>query len=280
MKNNEDCMETCNGEPCPNGMECEPHPDDLDRKCPHGKIKDMWECRRIPLRGMKPEHKFHYLDTERHIERVFRESQSMMAGYQPVKDETNPDAKNIIAQMFSTDKFFRDLQTATLAHDLGKVETWNPDGGEKGQSYFRGHEKVSALLCEEAGFEVVDPVTTVVREHGSLKDWANMKDKTRIKLIRRLCTADYEMILALFICLLDCDAAGFSDEGRRLANQRRQDFLEYCMEIDELDLPNNFTDWKMIKAYARHMLRSLGRMEVAEMSNEQALFESTGGRIL
>ena len=225
----------------------------LDRR--HEKIKDMWECRRIQLRGMKPEHKFHYLDSERHIEQVYRESQSMMAGYQPAKH-----AVEFHAPMFSTDKFFRDLQTATLAHDLGKVDTWNPEGGEKG--YFRGHEKVSALLCEEAGFKYDDPVTTVVREHGSLKDWANMKDKTKMKLIRRICAADHEMILALFICLLDCDAAGFSDEGRKIAHERRQDFWEYCLCINYLDfeLPNNkCADFKMIKTGCKHMLRSLGR---------------------
>jgi hypothetical protein len=28
----EDCMETCNGEPCPNGKECEPHEDELPKE--------------------------------------------------------------------------------------------------------------------------------------------------------------------------------------------------------------------------------------------------------
>ena len=32
IRKEEDCMETCNGEPCPHGRECEPHPDDLSDK--------------------------------------------------------------------------------------------------------------------------------------------------------------------------------------------------------------------------------------------------------
>jgi len=44
MKNNEDCMETCNGEPCPNGMECEPHPDDLDGLQADSPLTKAWNA--------------------------------------------------------------------------------------------------------------------------------------------------------------------------------------------------------------------------------------------
>jgi hypothetical protein len=128
-----------------------------------------------------------------------------------------------------------DVRIAAMAHDWGKVETFDPAGGEPGKNWFRGHEKKSAEILHNLGGHPMD--VGLVREHGSVRQVGLMKAKTALKVLRRIYEGSEPVVggnplseqatLGKFMTLLECDAMAFSDEGRRLA--RNQSFL-FCLK--------------------------------------------------
>ena len=119
-----------------------------------------------------------------------------------------------------------DVRIAAMAHDWGKIETFDPAGGEPGNNWFRGHEKKSAEILYNLGGHPMD--VGLVREHGSVRQVEQMKAQTALKVLRRIYEGSEPVVtLGKFMTLLECDAMSFSDEGRRLS--RDQSFL-FCLK--------------------------------------------------
>lgn len=113
---------------------------------------------------------------------------------------------------------------AAMAHDWGKVETFDPSGGEKGKAFFRGHEKVSAQILAEMG--APELVCNLVREHGNIRDVSRMSSKGIGKIIKRL-TPEGEcelVVLHLFDHLLLADSSAFSEEGKTISRKQWSDW--------------------------------------------------------
>lgn len=110
---------------------------------------------------------------------------------------------------------------AAMAHDWGKVETFDPEGGEKGRSFFQGHEKVSAQILADMG--APELVCNLVREHGNIRQVDKMTTKGMKKIINRLtpegCDDDQSrlQVILMFDHLLLADSSAFSAEGKRIA---------------------------------------------------------------
>lgn len=171
--------------------------------------------RRKEMRNMKPNHKFHDEDTYTH---------SMLVALHATELKT---------KLNLNDDEFDQLTTACYAHDLGKVETWNPEGSP----WFRGHEEVSADLLVANGFDPDDDIVNAVRYHGRLQQFDKMGDKARRKLVNKISN------LKLFIMLQLCDAEGFSDYGKMQALKQLEDFVHFAYDYCEIkDMP----DWLQI----------------------------------
>ena len=167
--------------------------------------------RRKEMRKMKPDHKFHDEDTHTHSIYVVQHSSKL---------EYKLDL---------TDDEYKQLRTACYAHDLGKVETWNP----KGSPWFRGHEEVSADILVANGFDQDNDIVNAVRYHGRLQQFDKMSDKARRKLVNKISN------LKLFIMLQLCDAEGFSDYGKTQALKQLNEFVHFAYDYCEIkDMPN------------------------------------------
>jgi len=157
---------------------------------------------------MKPEHKFHRDDTFTH---------TMLVAFHATELKTKLDL---------TDDEFDELTTTCYAHDLGKVETWNPQGSP----WFRGHEEVSADLLIANGFDKDDDIVNAVRYHGRLQQFDKMGHKARLKLLNKISN------VKLFIMLQLCDAEGFSDYGRTQALKQLKEFVYFVCDNIELNV--------------------------------------------
>jgi hypothetical protein len=101
---------------------------------------------------------------------------------------------------------------AAMAHDFGKLETYNPEDGS-----FRGHDKVSERLVREC--EDSDEVTArVAGQHSWVYNVAAAGDKAVAKWWRNstegLQPEEAAEFLRVYRALTLCDAEGFSPEGR------------------------------------------------------------------
>ena len=162
--------------------------------------------------NMKPNHKFHNENTFWHTMLVVCYSAELKTTLDLTNDE------------------FDELTTACYAHDLGKVETWNPEGSP----WFRGHEEVSADILVANGFDPNDHIVNAVRYHGRLQQFDKMSDKARRKLVNKISN------LKLFIMLQLCDAEGFSDYGKTQSLKQLKDFVHFAYDYPEIkDMP----DW-------------------------------------
>ena len=167
--------------------------------------------RRKEMRNMKPDHKFHDEDTYSHSISVVQHSSKIEYKLDLTEDE------------------YAQLRTACYAHDLGKVETWNPEGSP----WFRGHEEVSADILVANGFDPDDDIVNAVRYHGRLQQFDKMSDKARRKLVNKISN------LKLFIMLQLCDAEGFSDYGKTQALKQLNEFVHFAYDYCEIkDMPN------------------------------------------
>ena len=167
------------------------------------------------MRNMKPNHKFHDEDTYSHSISVVQHSSKLEYELDLTEDE---DVQ---------------LRTACYAHDLGKVETWNPEGSP----WFRGHEEVSADILVANGFDPDDDIVNAVRYHGRLQQFDKMGIKARNKLVNKISN------LKLFIMLQLCDAEGFSQYGKTQSLKQLRDFVHFAYDYPEIeDMP----DWLQI----------------------------------
>ena len=164
--------------------------------------------RKKQMRKMKPEHKFHDEDTFCHSISVVQHSSKIEYILNLNHDE------------------YIQLRTACYAHDLGKVETWNPEGSP----WFRGHEEVSADILVANGFDPDDDIVNAIRYHGRLQQFDKMSDKARRKLVNKISN------LKLFIMLQLCDAEGFSDYGRTQALKQLKEFVYFVCDNIELNV--------------------------------------------
>lgn len=164
--------------------------------------------RRKEMRNMKPDHKFHDEDTYTHTMLVTSHATILKKQLDLTYDE------------------FDQLTTACYAHDLGKVETWNPEGSP----WFRGHEEVSADILVANGFDPDDDIVNAVRYHGRLQQFDKMSDKARRKLVNKISN------LKLFIMLQLCDAEGFSDYGKTQALKQLKEFVYFVCDNVELNV--------------------------------------------
>jgi hypothetical protein len=171
----------------------------------------LLEQRKEEMQDMTPKHIFHNSNTYTHTLRVAYHA-------------------NILNSELSLSySEFQQLSTACFAHDLGKVETWNPEGSP----WFRGHEEVSADLLVANGFDKDDDIVNAVRYHGRLQQFDKMGDKARRKLVNKISN------LKLFIMLQLCDANGFSDYGKKQALNQLNGFIAYYLTTEFNDgLPN------------------------------------------
>lgn len=177
--------------------------------------QNLFRQRTKEMRNMKPDHKFHDEDTYNHTISVAINSLKLR---HKLDLNTNEDEQ---------------LRTACYAHDLGKVETWNPEGSP----WFRGHEEVSADILVANGFDPDDDIVNAVRYHGRLQQFDKMSDKARRKLVNKISN------LKLFIMLQLCDAEGFSDYGRTQALNQLNEFVHFAYDYCEIkDMP----DWLQI----------------------------------
>lgn len=157
---------------------------------------------------MTPKHIFHNCNTYTHTFRVAYHANILNSKLNLPHDE------------------FEQLTTACYAHDLGKVETWNPEGSP----WFRGHEEVSADILVANGFDKDDNIVNAVRLHGRLQQFDKMGDKARRKLVNKISN------LKLFIMLQLCDAEGFSDYGKEQALKQLQEFIYFVCDNIELNV--------------------------------------------
>lgn len=162
----------------------------------------LLEQRREEMQNMTPKHIFHNSNTYTHTLRVAYHA-------------------NILNSELSLPySEFQQLSTACFAHDLGKVETWNP----KGSPWFRGHEEVSADILVANGFDEDDDIVNAVRYHGRLQQFDKMGHKARLKLLNKISN------VKLFIMLQLCDAEGFSDYGRTQALKQLKEFVYFVCD--------------------------------------------------
>ena len=176
-------------------------------------------ARRMPLlKELKPDHWFHVYDTAKHCEIVLNEAVRM-------------DGLHLANGLYDFDAEL--LRLAAMAHDWGKLETWNPDGSP----WFAGHERVSAEILE--GMDAPDPLVRIVKYHGRCMEIDKFGDKAVRKLVRSISPksidrhipvssepdgalwlalknkeVEVEGDLIAYYLLLICDCAGFSPEGR------------------------------------------------------------------
>jgi putative nucleotidyltransferase with HDIG domain len=122
------------------------------------------------------------------------------------------------------------LRTAAMTHDWGKVETFNPNGGEAGEKWFPNHEKKSAEILEQMG---VHPfVIGLVREHGNIRKSKEMTPQMAMEILYRIYEdLPPETVLHYFITLLECDALGFSPRGRLLSRVQSFAFCAKTLAI-------------------------------------------------
>jgi hypothetical protein len=174
-------------------------------------VNQLFDERTPQMMQMKPEHKFHRDDTFTH---------TMLVAFHATELKTKLDL---------TDDEFDELTTTCYAHDLGKVETWNPEGSP----WFRGHEEVSADLLIANGFDKDDDIVNAVRYHGRLQQFDKMGHKARLKLLNKISN------VKLFIMLQLCDANGFSDYGKKQALNQLDEFVACYItaEFSDSDLP-------------------------------------------
>lgn len=165
-------------------------------------VNKLFEERTPKMVHMRPMHKFHSRNTYSH---------TMLVAFHATELKTTLDL---------TDDEFDQLTTACYAHDLGKVETWNPEGSP----WFRGHEEVSANILIANGFDPDDDIVNAVRYHGRLQQFDKMSDKARRKLVNKISN------LKLFIMLQLCDAEGFSDYGRTQALKQLKEFVDFVCD--------------------------------------------------
>ena len=160
---------------------------------------------------MKPDHKFHNRNTYDHTIAVHNH------------------AFKLYDSLSLNDEEEEQLLTTCFAHDLGKVETWNPEGSP----WFRGHEEVSADLLIANGFDKDDDIVNAVRYHGRLQQFDKMGHKARLKLLNKISN------VKLFIMLQLCDANGFSDYGKKQALNQLDEFVACYItaEFSDSDLP-------------------------------------------
>jgi len=171
----------------------------------------LLEKRKEKLLVMKPDHKFHNRNTYDHTITVYDHGNTLIDPLSLKIDEAGQ------------------LLTACIAHDLGKVETWNPEGSP----WFRGHEEVSADILVANGFDPNDDIVNAVRYHGRLQQFDKMSDKARRKLVNKISN------LKLFIMLQLCDAEGFSDYGKTQALKQLNEFVHFAYDYCEIkDMPN------------------------------------------
>jgi putative nucleotidyltransferase with HDIG domain len=180
--------------------------------------RNLLKERRKEMRNMKPNHKFHNEDTYSHSISVVQHSSKL--AYQL---DLSDDAED-------------QLRTACYAHDLGKVETWNPEGSP----WFRGHEEVSADILVANGFDPDDDIVNAVRYHGRLQQFDKMSDKARRKLVNKISN------LKLFIMLQLCDAEGFSDYGRTQALKQLKEFVDFVCDNVVFNVDNTYPVWLQI----------------------------------
>lgn len=177
--------------------------------------RNLLMARRKEMRNMKPNHKFHDEDTYTHTMLVTLHATTL---------------KNELDLTYDEDD---QLTTACYAHDLGKVETWNPEGSP----WFRGHEEVSADILVANRFDPNDDIVNAVRYHGRLQQFDKMGDKARSKLVNKISN------LKLFIMLQLCDAEGFSDYGKTQALNQLNEFVHFAYDYCEI---KNMPDWLQI----------------------------------
>ena len=173
----------------------------------------LTEKRKKDMQSMTPKHIFHNCNTYTHTFRV---------AYH---------ASILNSKLNLTNSEFNQLSTACFAHDLGKVETWNPEGSP----WFRGHEEVSADILVANGFDKDDDIVNAVRYHGRLQQFDKMGNKARLKLLNKITN------VKLFIMLQLCDANGFSDYGKKQALNQLDEFVACytTAEFSNCDYP----DW-------------------------------------
>jgi len=189
------------------------HKDIMDTDTPLGIILSVYWDRAEKMAAMRPDHPFHNTDTLEHTRRVVQASQLLTSRLElPPREAIN-------------------LRIAAIAHDLGKVETWNPEGSP----WFKGHEVASAELMIEKGFSPDDDIVNAVRHHGKLQNFDQFGDKARRKLIDKI------QNLKLFIMLQVCDAEGFSPYGREKARNQLQMFLDH-IDNEHLARRNSLID--------------------------------------
>ena len=174
--------------------------------------------RKKEMRNMKPNHKFHDEDTYTH---------TMLVALHATELKTTLDL---------THDEFNELRTACYAHDLGKVETWNPEGSP----WFRGHEEVSADILVANGFDPDDDIVNAVRYHGRLQQFDKMSDKARRKLVNKISN------LKLFIMLQLCDAEGFSVYGRTQALKQLKEFVDFVCDNVVFNVDTTYPVWLQI----------------------------------
>ena len=170
------------------------------------------------MRNMKPNHKFHDKNTYTHTMLVALHADELKTTLILNHDE------------------FDELTTACYAHDLGKVETWNPEGSP----WFRGHEEVSADILISNGFDPDDHIVNAVRYHGRLQQFDKMSDKARRKLVNKISN------LKLFIMLQLCDAEGFSDYGRTQALKQLKEFVDFVCDNVLFNVDTTYPVWLQI----------------------------------
>ena len=175
---------------------------------------DLLEERKEELVVMKPNHKFHNRNTYDHTIAVYNHGIKLI----------DPLNLNGLEE--------GQLLTACIAHDLGKVETWNPEGSP----WFRGHEEVSADILVANGFDKDDDIVNAVRLHGRLQQFDKMGDKARLKLLNKITN------VKLFIMLQLCDANGFSDYGKEQALSQLNEFIA-CYITAEFNTSTSLPNW-------------------------------------
>lgn len=183
-------------------------------------VNKLFEERTPKMVHMRPMHKFHARNTYSH---------TILVAAHATELETKLNLKH---------DEFEQLTTACYAHDLGKVETWNPEGSP----WFRGHEEVSADILVANGFDPDDDIVNAVRYHGRLQQFDKMGDKARRKLVNKISN------LKLFIMLQLCDAEGFSDYGKTQALKQLKEFVYFVCDNVELNVfgDNTWPVWLQI----------------------------------
>jgi hypothetical protein len=120
-----------------------------------------------------------------------------------------------------------DLIVAAVCHDLGKIDTW-VDG--KDGRWFPKHEKRSAEIMMEMGFEEDNPAVVLVRLHGQCQEIDKQNDKTVRKLVSKLGSVENQW---MYFCLLVADCCGFSVEGRDAGFRKAVLFLRHSDILEE-----------------------------------------------